>query len=157
MNVTFWGIVGIGFIIGWLVYYAVRRTQNFQISTVTAVIGVIAGGAVSKFLGNTPDWLGPYGIGLAAGFVSYLVLSLALILGKPRGDPGPGPANTPELVPPGPILLTQPLGDQGSREPESRPSESHSAFDAAAGVRILEAPGPSRGTNLGDTGGFRQL
>ena len=38
MNATFWGIFGIGLIIGWLVYSAVRRTKNFGIKTIGVVI-----------------------------------------------------------------------------------------------------------------------
>lgn len=72
MNATFWGIVCIGFIIGWLIYYTVRRTKNFGIRTVAAVIGAIAGGAIRKFFGNTLTARADDGADRAAGALAGL-------------------------------------------------------------------------------------
>lgn len=78
---TFLGIFGIGFVFGYLLYYAVRHTAQFNIELLSSAIGAVGGGVVIGWLGRTPGWIGPYGIGLWAGFLAYLVLAL-LLLGK---------------------------------------------------------------------------
>ncbi len=76
---TFTGIACIGFVFGYLLYYAVRHTTQFNIELLSSAIGAVGGGAVIGLLGRTPGWIGPYGIGLGAGFLFYLVLALFLI------------------------------------------------------------------------------
>ena len=78
-HMLFAGIFFIGFVFGYLLYYAVRHTANFNIELLSSAIGAVGGGVVIGWLGHTPGWIGPYGIGLGAGFLSYLVLSLILI------------------------------------------------------------------------------
>lgn len=149
MNATFWGIFGFGLIIGWLTYYAVRRTTNFGIKTIGTVVGVLGGAAVTRFLSDAHDWIGPYGIGLAVGFISYLVVALVLILtGNPDAPPGPSPAKPPKapIVLPGPLLLNNTLDDVGSHK-----SKSSSLFDAVSEFKVLDAGDDLRSeADLGD-------
>jgi hypothetical protein len=77
---TFLGIFFVGFVFGYLLYYAVRHTKEFNIDLLATALGAVGGGVVIGLLGKTDGWIGPYGIGLGAGFVFYLVLSLSLIL-----------------------------------------------------------------------------
>jgi hypothetical protein len=85
-SMKFWGIFSIGFVFGYLLYYAVRHTKEFNIDLLASAIGAVGGGTVIGILGKTDNWIGPYGIGLAAGFMFYLLLSLVLICsGKFQG------------------------------------------------------------------------
>jgi hypothetical protein len=76
---VFWGIWGIGFVFGFLLYYAVRRTKEFSIAMLSTAIGAVGGAAVIGLLGNHQNWIAPYGLGLLAGFIFYFMLSLVLI------------------------------------------------------------------------------
>lgn len=78
-GVTFTGVLSIGFVFGYLLYYAVRHTTEFNIDLLSAAIGAVGGGAVIGLFDKVPGWTGPYGIGLLAGFLFYLVLSFILI------------------------------------------------------------------------------
>ena len=76
------GIGGIGFVFGYLLYYAVRHTEKFDITLLSAAIGAVGSQAVIAWLGKASGWIGPYGIGLFLGFLFYLVLSLIFISKK---------------------------------------------------------------------------
>ena len=76
---TFWGIWGIGFVFGYLLYYAVRHTEAFSIDMLSTAVGAVGGATVVGLVGNYQDWIAPYGLGLLAGFIFYFVLSLILI------------------------------------------------------------------------------
>jgi O-antigen/teichoic acid export membrane protein len=78
-GLVFWGIFGIGFVFGYLLYYAVRHTKEFSIEMLSVAIGAVSSATVIGFLGNYQDWIAPYGLGLLAGFLFYLVLSIILI------------------------------------------------------------------------------
>ena len=78
-GLVFGGIFGIGFVFGYLLYYAVRHTKEFSIEMLSVAIGAVSSATVIGFLGNYQDWIAPYGLGLLAGFVFYLVLSIILI------------------------------------------------------------------------------
>lgn len=73
-----WGVFAIGFVFGYLLLYAVRHTKEFSIEMLSTAIGAVGGATVIAWLGKFDNWIGPYGIGLAAGFVVYFVLSLIL-------------------------------------------------------------------------------
>lgn len=80
MNSTvFWGIFAIGFVFGYLLYYAVRHTKEFSIDMLSVAIGAVGGATVIGFLGNFENWIGPYGLGLLAGFFFYFILSIIFI------------------------------------------------------------------------------
>jgi hypothetical protein len=76
---TFWGIFAIGFVFGYLLYYAVRHTKHFNLDLLSSAIGAIGGAGVIGWLGRAEGWIGPYGLGIAAGFLFYLLLVLVLI------------------------------------------------------------------------------
>jgi len=75
----FWGIFFIGFVFGYLLYYTVRHTKEFSIDLLSVAIGAVGGATVIGLLGKVDGWLGPYGIGLGAGFLFYLILALVFI------------------------------------------------------------------------------
>lgn len=80
MNIiSFCGIFALGFVFGYLLYYSVRHTKEFTIDLLGSAIGSIGGGVVVGLLGKTEGWIGPYGLGIGAGFIFYLILSLILI------------------------------------------------------------------------------
>jgi hypothetical protein len=76
---TFWGIFAIGFVFGYLLYYAIRHTNNFNLDLLSSAVGAVGGAGVIGWLGKTEGWVGPYGLGIAAGFLFYLLLVLLLI------------------------------------------------------------------------------
>jgi len=76
---TFWGIFFIGFVFGYLLYYSVRHTKEFSIDLLSVAIGAVGGSIVIGLLGKVEGWLAPYGIGLGAGFLFYLILSLIFL------------------------------------------------------------------------------
>jgi hypothetical protein len=80
ISVTFWGIFSMGFVFGYLLYYSVRHTKEFNIDLLSSAIGAVGGAVVVELFSKTEAWIGPYGIGLGAGFICYLILSLILIL-----------------------------------------------------------------------------
>jgi len=80
MTVVEWlGIFCIGFVFGYLLFYSVRHTKEFNPDLLTTAVGAVGGGTVIKLAGGTAGWLGPYGIGIGVGFVVYGVMCLVLI------------------------------------------------------------------------------
>jgi hypothetical protein len=75
---VFAGIFCVGLVFGYLLYYSVRHTKEFNIDGLSSAIGAVGGGTVVGLLGHTENWIGPYGLGLAAGFVLYFLLALIL-------------------------------------------------------------------------------
>jgi hypothetical protein len=78
-NLVFWGIFSIGFVFGFLLYYAVRHTREFNVEMLSVAIGALGGATVIGFLGNYQDWIAPYGLGLISGFAFYFILSIILV------------------------------------------------------------------------------
>ncbi len=79
VTTVFWGIFAIGFVFGYLLYYSVRHTPGFTPDLLVTAIGAVGGATVVGLLGDVEGWLGPYGLGLGAGFLFYLILSAILI------------------------------------------------------------------------------
>lgn len=52
---VWWGIFGIGFIFGYLLYYAVRHTDKFNIEMLATAIGVLGGGTIIGLFGDYKD------------------------------------------------------------------------------------------------------
>ena len=71
------GSTCLGIVIGWLVRFFIWHFKQFSPSVLSAVVTVILGGAVAKYLGptNDPNVWRFYPIGLLAGFVIYHVLA----------------------------------------------------------------------------------
>ncbi|MFQ5769738.1 MAG: hypothetical protein ACE5HX_04325 [bacterium] len=78
-NTVFWGIFAIGFVFGYLLYYAVRHTKEFSIELLSVAVGAVGGATVIGLLGDYQDWIGPYGLGLLAGFIFYFLLAIIFI------------------------------------------------------------------------------
>lgn len=76
---VFWGIYAVGFVFGYLLYYAVRHTKEFSIEMLGVAIGAVGSATVIGFLGNYTDWIAPYGLGLLSGFMFYFLLSIIFI------------------------------------------------------------------------------
>lgn len=76
---VFMGIFSIGFVFGYLLYYCVRHTKEFNIELLSTAVGAIGGGTVIGLLGHIEGWVGPYGLGIGSGFLFYLALSLILV------------------------------------------------------------------------------
>lgn len=73
-----------GFLIGWLVYYINRhRSGDVTLADLGVIVGVLAGGAITGLLskegGVNHALFGAYGLGLLAGFLSYLLVLLLLV------------------------------------------------------------------------------
>lgn len=74
------GAGGLGFVIGWYVYYINRyRRSDVQISDLLTLIGAIGGGATTALFPAKTDLFGAYGIGLFAGFFSYFLVLIILV------------------------------------------------------------------------------
>lgn len=68
-----------GVVIGWITYRTLRRAEGgARIADLAAVVAAVGGGAVVNAQLAEPDLFAAYGIGLCAGFFSYLVVSLIL-------------------------------------------------------------------------------
>jgi hypothetical protein len=94
------GSTSLGIVIGWLVRYFIRRFQKFTPAVFSAVISIILGGVVVKFLGTDPNVWWFYPIGLLLGFVAYQVIVMVLLRERP---PVSDPASvdfTPRYPPP---------------------------------------------------------
>lgn len=78
-HLTFAGVFSIGFVFGFLLYYAIRHTKEFNIELLSTAVGAVAGGVVIDFFGKIEGWVGPYGIGMGLGFFFYFFLSLGLL------------------------------------------------------------------------------
>lgn len=85
MTLLDFGIACMGFMMGYILYYAVRHTNTFDGTLLSAIAGLIGGGAVpAYFLKNDTtsasmnSIFGFYGCGLAAGFVVYLFLAFLI-------------------------------------------------------------------------------
>jgi hypothetical protein len=84
MATDLWGIFALGFVFGYLLYYAVRHTEKFNIELLSSAIAAIGGGALIEHAQEgVSGWLGFYGLGIGAGFLFYLILSLVLIVFLP--------------------------------------------------------------------------
>lgn len=64
------GTACFGAVIGWCVYYSMRRWDNYGPSQLGVLITAVLGGAVSSFFAGTYN-VGAYGVGVATGFFLY--------------------------------------------------------------------------------------
>lgn len=77
-TVSLWGAFAFGLVIGWVTYRTLRRTKQSGLGDIATVIGAIGGATVTGLFQKGTDAFGYYGIGLAAGFSFYLIVSVAL-------------------------------------------------------------------------------
>lgn len=69
-----------GALIGWYLYYVNRqRKSDVQLGDLTTVLGIVGGGAVTALFEAKSVLFGAYGIGLALGFFSYLIVLVYLV------------------------------------------------------------------------------
>ena len=86
------GSICLGGVVGWLVRYFISRLEKYTTQGLTAVVGVLFGAGVVKFLDQTPDVVWFYPIGLVAGFIVYHFTAVYFIpkdralLGSPNND-----------------------------------------------------------------------
>jgi hypothetical protein len=97
MTIEFWGALTFGVVIGWVSYRTLRRTKATGLGDIASVIGAVGGGAITALFPAGSGAFGAYGIGLALGFFSYLVVALIVArkteglsaanewLGEPQG------------------------------------------------------------------------
>ena len=88
-----WGIIFMGIIMGYVLYYAIRHTDKFDVTLLSAIAGLIGGGAIpAHYLNPNNDLtvLGPiyteYGAGLMGGFFIYLAITLLITFIPCKGD-----------------------------------------------------------------------
>ena len=74
------GAFSFGLVVGWYVYYINRyRKGDLQLADLVTVIAAIGGGAILALFPTESDLFGAYGLGLAAGFFSYLLVLVLLV------------------------------------------------------------------------------
>jgi len=105
MGIESWGALAVGVVIGWVTYRTIRRTQSSGLSDISAVIGAVGGAAVTSLFPSGSQAFGAYGLGLAGGFFSYLIVSLIVAdqkvnewLGEPQGISGSVTGGSPGVV-----------------------------------------------------------
>ncbi|MEM9012875.1 MAG: hypothetical protein AAGE18_16730 [Pseudomonadota bacterium] len=82
------GVFGIGFVLGWTLYFAIRgRSGQIDAAELTSIAAVVFGGAVTALFEAQPDFLGAYGLGVFAGFTVLFALTLRSLAGLPGRSP----------------------------------------------------------------------
>jgi hypothetical protein len=78
--ITIIGAGTFGALIGWYLYYVNRqRKSDVQLGDLTTVLGIVGGGAVTALFEAKSVMFGAYGIGLAVGFFSYLIVLIYMV------------------------------------------------------------------------------
>jgi hypothetical protein len=67
-----WGAGCFGLVIGWVASKCFIQNPNVNLTWLTSLIGIVAGGAVATFVGK--PYFAPYSIGLATAFFIGLFL-----------------------------------------------------------------------------------
>lgn len=79
MSIEHWGALCFGFVVGWVTYRTLRRTdETVSLSNIATVIGAVGGAAVTALFEDQVlfSW---YSIGLAAGFFVYMILGHTIL------------------------------------------------------------------------------
>jgi NhaP-type Na+/H+ or K+/H+ antiporter len=76
------GTVSLGAYVGWLGRYFVRRFKTFTPSVLGALLSVLLGAVIIRFLSGNPNLWGYYPIGLVIGFLFYHFTVLHLMKSK---------------------------------------------------------------------------
>ena len=78
MDITSWGALAFGLVIGWVTHRTVvRKSDAVALSDIAAVIAAVGGAAVVALFKLGPLF-GAYCIGLAIGFFAYFIIRLIL-------------------------------------------------------------------------------
>lgn len=74
------GALGFGLVVGWFLYFVNRyRTSEASFTDITTIIGAVGGAAITRLFAEGGELFGAYGIGLAIGFFSYLLMLIVLV------------------------------------------------------------------------------
>lgn len=80
MTMELWGAAAFGAVLGWNLYFVNRyRTDRVRLADLGALVAVIGGGAVLALFPAGSRLFGAYGIGLLAGFATYLLVLFTLV------------------------------------------------------------------------------
>jgi hypothetical protein len=79
MDVTEFGALAFGVVIGWFTYFVNRYREEVTLADVATIIGAIGGGAVLTLVPEESRLFGFYGIGLAIGFFAYFLVLVCLV------------------------------------------------------------------------------
>lgn len=78
-----WEMLGagaFGFVLGWNLYFVNRyRTDQIGLTDLSSLVGVLGGAAVLALFPAGSSLFGAYGVGLALGFLSYLLVLACLV------------------------------------------------------------------------------
>jgi hypothetical protein len=78
MSLPTFGSACFGFVIGWITYRTLRRREGAAaLSDIATVIGAVGGAGVTALF-KSEDLFSGYCIGLAIGFVAYLIIALVI-------------------------------------------------------------------------------
>jgi EamA domain-containing membrane protein RarD len=78
MDVPSVGAMAFGSVIGWVTYRTLRRKEGTAaLSDLSSVIAAVGGGVVTALF-KSGELFGWYSIGLAIGFFTYFIISLAV-------------------------------------------------------------------------------
>jgi len=78
MSLPIFGSACFGFVIGWITYRTLRRKEGASaLSDIATVIGAVGGAGVTALF-KSEELFSGYSIGLAIGFVAYLIVALLI-------------------------------------------------------------------------------
>ena len=78
MDLTGWGALCFGLVIGWVTHRTLRRKEEkAALSDISAVVAAVGGAAVTAIF-KLGDMFAAYCIGLAIGFFVYFIVGLIL-------------------------------------------------------------------------------
>jgi len=79
MTLPIFGSGCFGFVIGWITYRTLRRKEGASaLSDIATVIGAVGGAGVTALF-KSEVLFGGYSVGLAIGFVAYLIVALIIV------------------------------------------------------------------------------
>ncbi|NED81154.1 hypothetical protein G3I76_13790 [Streptomyces sp. SID11233] len=86
-TLSLWGAFSFGVVIGWIAYRTLRRSPDApRVADLLTIIAALGGGTVIGTQFGEPDLFAMYGIGLAAGFFVYLILSSLVDRAERKAD-----------------------------------------------------------------------
>jgi peptidoglycan/LPS O-acetylase OafA/YrhL len=71
-----------GLVMGFVTHRTLRHVDQHRVSDIAAVLAAVGGGGIISLFSLDSGRFDTYAVGLAAGFVIYLVLALALPEGQ---------------------------------------------------------------------------
>jgi len=139
------GAAGIGFVLGWTLYFAIRgRSGELSIAELTAIAGVIAGSVVTAFLDGIgiPEAqrayiFGGYGLGVLVGFLWYFTLYKRSLVETAKPEDGLALMSLNEVEK---VTRSTPIAvAKGSQSFRSTAAHMPSRSDLSAAIKAAEA------------------